>query len=70
MNQQNIKENIFHLIKEYYSLEFKRKPFIPGETRVPVSGKVFDEKELQFMVDAVLDGWFTSGRYNDIFEKN
>ena len=69
MNQQNIKENIFHLIKKYYSLEFKHKPFIPGETRVPVSGKVFDEKELQFMVDAVLDGWFTSGRYNDIFEK-
>jgi len=37
---------------------------------VPVSGKVFDEKELMFITDSALDGWFTTGKFNTEFEKS
>lgn len=43
--------------------------FVPGQTPVPVSGKVFDRRELINGVDAVLDGWWTEGRWAEKFEK-
>ncbi|HKR03757.1 MAG TPA: lipopolysaccharide biosynthesis protein RfbH [Bacteroidia bacterium] len=64
-----IKQEIFDLVKEYYEEAFADKKFIPGETTVPVSGKVFDHNELTLLVDASLDGWFTTGRFNEAFEK-
>ncbi|OHD13540.1 MAG: lipopolysaccharide biosynthesis protein RfbH [Spirochaetes bacterium GWB1_36_13] len=36
---------------------------------IPVSGKVIDEQELYCQIDASLDMWLTSGRFNDEFEK-
>lgn len=36
---------------------------------MPVSGKVFDHKEIQYITDAALDAWFTTGRFNTDFEK-
>ena len=33
------------------------------------SGKIVDEKELCNMIDASLDMWLTTGRFNDAFEK-
>lgn len=44
-------------------------PFIPGESPVPVSGKVLNAADLSFMVDAVLDGWLASGRFTEQFER-
>jgi CDP-4-dehydro-6-deoxyglucose reductase, E1 len=65
----NIKHQIHALIKEYHEEAFKEKPFSPGETSVPVSGKVFDHKELQYITDSALDAWFTTGKFNAEFEK-
>lgn len=45
-------------------------PFIPGETSIPVSGKVVDGSDIASVVDAALDGWFTSGRFTDEFQKD
>lgn len=45
------------------------KKFISGKTPVPVSGKVFDEEEMMNGVEAVLDGWWTEGRFAAEFEK-
>ena len=42
---------------------------MPGQSAVPVSGKVIGAKELQYMVDASLDGWLTTGRFNAMFEE-
>ena len=64
-----IKQQIFDLVKEYHEAVFAGKKFIPGESPVPVSGKVFDHTELNNIVEAALDGWFTTGRFNDAFEK-
>jgi len=36
---------------------------------IPASGKLLDENELCNMVDASLDMWLTTGRFNDEFEK-
>lgn len=64
-----IKNEIFDLVKEYYTEVFSVKDFIPGDTSVPVSGKVFDHEELNSIVESALDGWFTTGRFNEAFEK-
>lgn len=44
-------------------------PFLPGLTAVPPSGKFIDGTEIKYMVDAALDGWLTTGRFNDEFER-
>jgi len=47
----------------YYERFLKPAPFVPGESPVPVSGKVWDQEELQALVEASLDGWWTEGRF-------
>jgi CDP-6-deoxy-D-xylo-4-hexulose-3-dehydrase len=42
---------------------------VPGESWVPVSGRVFDATELQFLIDASLDFWLTTGRFASQFER-
>jgi CDP-6-deoxy-D-xylo-4-hexulose-3-dehydrase len=69
MNQDQIRSEISKLVADYSKLEFAEKLFIPGETVIPPSGKKLGEKELQNMVDASLDGWLTTGRFNDAFER-
>ena len=65
----DIKHQIHSLIKEYHDEAFKQQTFIPGESAVPVSGKVFDHKELSYITDSALDAWFTTGKFNAEFEK-
>ena len=66
---EDIKNQIHALIKEYHDEAFKQKTFEPGQSHVPVSGKVFDHKELQNITDSALDAWFTTGKFNTEFEK-
>lgn len=67
--KDKIRRQILGLVKEYSELEFSPKEFVPGETVVPPSGKLIGFQELQNMVEASLDGWLTTGRFNEIFEK-
>ncbi len=67
--KDKIRKQILELVKEYSALEFSPKKFIPGQTVIPPSGKLLDSKELENMVEASLDGWLTTGRFNEIFEK-
>ena len=60
---------IADLVEQYAALQYAPKPFVPGVTAVPVSGKVMGAQELKFMVDASLDGWLTTGRFNAAFEE-
>ena len=57
------RNKILELVKDHYAEAFPQKNFVPGETPIPVSGKVFDEREIEFLVDASLDFWLTTGRY-------
>lgn len=69
MNKSEIREEIARLVADYAKLEFSEQIFVPGETVIPPSGKKIGVKELQNMVDASLDGWLTTGRFNSEFEK-
>ena len=64
-----IRQQIAELVKRYYESEFSAREFIPGKTPVPVSGRVFDETEIQYLVDSSLDFWLTTGRFADQFER-
>ena len=64
-----LRSQISELVKQYADIAYAPKPFVPGQTAVPVSGKVIGAKELQLMVDASLDGWLTTGRFNAMFEQ-
>jgi CDP-6-deoxy-D-xylo-4-hexulose-3-dehydrase len=57
--------------KKLIDQEFKEinyKKFIPGQDFVPVSGKIIDKEEVSMMIDAALDGWLTTGKFNSLFE--
>lgn len=65
---QSLREQIARLVDEYAAIAFTPQPFLPGASIVPPSGKVLGAAELKYMVEASLDGWLTTGRFNDEFE--
>lgn len=69
MSKELIRSQIADLVDQYAALEYAPKEFVGGETVVPPSGKVLGANELKMMVEASLDGWLTTGRFNDAFEK-
>ena len=66
---QALREQIAKLVDEYAAIALAPQPFLPGLTAVPPSGKVVGVEELKNMVEASLDGWLTTGRFNAEFEK-
>lgn len=56
------------LVAEWYSTREPKPRFVPGETYIPPSGKVWGIEEIRNGVLAVLDGWWTEGRWTDEFE--
>jgi CDP-6-deoxy-D-xylo-4-hexulose-3-dehydrase len=69
MTAQALREQISQLVGQYADQALAPKPFVAGSSVVPPSGKVIGARELQLMVEASLDGWLTTGRFNDAFEK-
>ena len=69
MNKEQIKSQIADLVAQYSDLAMVPALFEPGKSVVPPSGKVIGTKEMQNMVEASLDGWLTTGRFNDDFER-
>ena len=66
---KQLREKILELISEYHEISHNNNKFVPGKTIVPVSGKVYDDYDLQMLASSSLDFWLTSGRFNDKFEK-
>ncbi|NTV72321.1 MAG: lipopolysaccharide biosynthesis protein RfbH [Azonexaceae bacterium] len=64
-----LRDQIAQLVEEYAALSLAAPPFQPGVSAVPPSGKLLDAAELKNMVEASLDGWLTTGRFNAEFEK-
>jgi len=64
-----LKREIFEKIAEFYGLEHGEQPFIPGQTKIHYAGRVYDQREMMAMVDAVLEFWLTMGRYAERFEE-
>lgn len=56
------------LVEEYFRVAHGAKPFVPGESTVPISGRTFDATDVKSLVDSALEFWLTSGRYNEKFQ--
>lgn len=64
-----LRQEVFKPLRRFFAHKHARQKFIPGETLVPVSGKVFDVQEMVNLVDASMDFWLTTGRYAEEFER-
>lgn len=67
MNKDQIRQEILNLVDKYAAADAPAT-FVPSVSTVPPSGKVIGAPELKNMVEASLDGWLTTGRFNDEFE--
>ena len=66
-NEAEARELIKALVAEYYhNFKEKKEPFQPGD-RISYASRVFDEKEMCALTDAMLDFWLTTGRFTDEF---
>lgn len=61
--EQSMQELKGH-VADYYHNFLEQKKFIPGESPIPVSGKVYGPEELQMILEAALDCWWTEGRFS------
>ncbi len=66
---QALRQQIAELVERYAALQLAPAAFEAGRDAVPPSGKVIGAGELKNMTEAVLDGWLTTGRFNQAFEK-
>lgn len=69
LTQQQIRDQIAALVQQYGALASAPKAFEPGVTVIPPAGKVVGAPEMELMVEASLDAWLTTGRFNDQFEQ-
>src|SRR6202030_468709 len=65
----DLRERIRTLVKEYYDVALAPRSFVPGESNIPVSGKVFDSSEIECLIESALDAWLTTGRFAAQFER-
>jgi CDP-6-deoxy-D-xylo-4-hexulose-3-dehydrase len=63
-----IQATMQQLTAEYYQEVHAEKPFVAGESLVPVSGRVFDHHDMFSIVQAGLDCWLTAGGFAGLFE--
>jgi len=68
LEESQLRALILDLTGEYARKFHAPKPFVPGTSPVPVSGKVYGATDMQMLVDSALDFWLTTGRFNDAFE--
>lgn len=64
-----LRDEIRRLVGRLHEREHARQRFVPGVTPVPVSGRVFDARDVALLVDASLDFWLTTGPYAEQFER-
>ncbi|MDR1349654.1 MAG: lipopolysaccharide biosynthesis protein RfbH [Zoogloeaceae bacterium] len=68
MTQRDLRAQILELVRAYAESR-PASAFVPGVTPVPPSGKVLGAPEMEYMVEAALEGWLTTGRFNATFEE-
>ena len=61
------RSKVFQSVIQFLNTKEEEK-FIPGKTWIKYAGRVFDQEEYITLVDAVMDGWVTAGRYAEEFE--
>ena len=69
MSEDTLRREIEERVRALYQLKHRPKPFLPGVTPIPYSGRVFDDDELATLVESALDFWLTAGPYAARFER-
>lgn len=69
LRPDQLRSEILRLTAAYHQAAFAPRTFVPGETPIPSSGKVFGAEEVQAVVEAGLDFWLTTGRFAHQFEE-
>jgi CDP-6-deoxy-D-xylo-4-hexulose-3-dehydrase len=67
MNYKNFDSSLQNQLSEIASRNVIRE-IVPGQDYIAVTGKVLDSDDLLHGVDAMLDGWLTTGRFANEFE--
>ena len=67
--ENNLKRQILELVAQFHETHHAPAKFVPGESKIPVSGRVFDAEDMVSLVDSSLDFWLTSGRFAEEFKK-
>ena len=69
MTEEKLRREIFERVKLLHEYRSEEDEFIPGESTVHYAGRIYDEMEIETLVDSALDFWLTAGRYAQKFEK-
>ena len=70
-NRESLLKEIEKLTKAYYKLEHQQQEeFIPGQTKIPYSGRTFDHQEIYYAILASLEFWLTEGKFAKEFERD
>ena len=67
--KQLLRDRILELVREYYRVAHQRPRFEAGRTRIPYSGRVYDDREMTLLTESALDFWLTAGPYSERFER-
>jgi CDP-6-deoxy-D-xylo-4-hexulose-3-dehydrase len=62
-----LRREIYKIIRKILQLKTS-KSFNPGKDIIRYAGSVYDSEEIEFMINAILDGWFGVGKYTHRFE--
>lgn len=68
MDSQKLREEISTMVEEFSSIVDQKRDFVPGQTPIPPAGKCVGALERKMMIEAALDAWLTTGRFNDRFQ--
>ncbi|HEV3238571.1 MAG TPA: lipopolysaccharide biosynthesis protein RfbH [Gemmataceae bacterium] len=66
---EDLHTRILDLVRDYYRVRHQPTSFLPGQSKVPYAGRVFDEEEMVAAVDSLLDFWLTLGPEGEAFER-
>jgi CDP-6-deoxy-D-xylo-4-hexulose-3-dehydrase len=68
LSAAQLRDEILGLVTRYHAIAHAPKPFVPGQSKVPYAGRVYDDEELRFGVDSILQFWLTAGPFANQFE--
>lgn len=64
LNDEGLKQLLVHKFAKNIN-----KEIVPGESYIPVSGKVIDEEDVLWGIESMMDAWLTAGRFSNKLER-
>src|SRR3989344_8148906 len=68
-SKSNLTKKIHQYVSEYIQRYKSEKKFVSGKSVIPYAGAVYDESDINAMIDSLLEGWFGLGEQGELLEK-